>query len=194
MEPTWVSHHWLAHNFRFNYNENTHLWRLTRYGSPYSVLGTDRIITDEDAWLELGIAADKFEMDIVGHYYSNSCNANSCNAPQGSQNLEYGIRALQLLKQNGMTSNCCADSVKLGDMPLKDFIRPFQGMIVCHGLFGDDHQKLRERFPRVFTTFEKLAAVVFMIETDEDFFEARLAMDGPHLNFIHREQTLAATG
>jgi hypothetical protein len=188
MEPTWVSSQWLAHNFSFIYNENTHLWRLTRYGSPYSVLGTDRIITDEDAMLELGIAADKHEMGIVGNYYSNGYDSS-----QGSQSLEYGIQALQLLKQKGIITSCGND-VSIGDMPFKDFIKPFQGMILTHG-FGDDYQKLVGRFFRRFTTLAAFQYSGFMIETDEEYFEARLAMDCPH--FIHREQNqtgLATTG
>jgi hypothetical protein len=181
MDKNFVTRPWLDQHFIYQLNNKYRLYRLTSGGQPWSILGGDRILDDDDAMLELAGA-------FHGNVYDLSCilyRSGSMSGPE-RYSLYNALDILRLLKGSGLIEGYSDDWYE-GNC-FEHMIAPWVGLIAVYN--GRDHEQLRSKFFRQVTAKSMGQKTIFIVEDEEEFFLTKMKMSGPQ--FLHRERSHAA--
>lgn len=176
MDTSWVSRQWLSNHFRFSMNPVTRLYRFERYGQAHSCLGVERLLTEDDAMLELAWAFNKDITDIL-------CGVFRPGYSKTLYSLSDAFEMLRLLKREGVIEGF-TDEWHDG-VNFESLLFPWVGLVVVDN--GKDFQELTGRYFRSVTTRANGQSTIFLLDNEDDFFHRKLSMKGPR--FLHRERS-----
>jgi hypothetical protein len=176
-----VSEQWLYRHFGFLKNHSPRLYRLERYLQPYSVLGTDRILDDGDAMLEVGIAYQHRVDGLFIRRWENEVDT--------VFSLDNAFALIDLLVREGVikgyTDEYYTDSKEFN---FSHLLGDFVGCIIVDGGI-DAKQCWQYGLRRTFTTLSPQRQI-FIVDDDDTYIHARMTLkSGPQ--FVHREKKLA---